>query len=821
MKKTILITVLSCLVAFTATAQKAAETVAAEKTFLAIGGGLQLTDQFSLIDVGAQLEFGWWMNPYMGIGLNARAGLVKGSNPGADVIFAGKQLDASASLMGYLELTNIFLGAENGARAPFHIYGFAGLGPIFNSKAFDIWYWHPSIGLDFSGRLDKNTRIFLRTGLNLYHPISGITLYPEASAGVRFALSKGKKYPKDPAQNYKDEIAELEEALIQARIDAAKDTVILTKEVEKIVRDTVTLKVNQVDTLTIYDVVEVGTGLSAKIDTIYVKADTVFIEKDPAVQLDILFQIDTVFQVDTVYQRDTIIIEKEPVVITDTVIVRTRPEVLVKTVYMDNADSTATVDSVFTAPVYPVVPDTVYVVSEPVVLYQTDTVFVSVPAETIVVTAPADTVFLALEEGVEVPVQVDTVFVSTPADTVFVVSEPEVRVQVLTDTVYVASEPEVQVLVQTDTVFVESEPEIQVLVQTDTVFVESEPEIQVKVQTDTVYVESEPEIMVRTVYVNKEPIVIKDTVFVATDPEVQIQTVYRDKEPIILVDTLYVQSEPEIEVRTVYRDREVVKIQKDTVLVKSEPEIQIQVQKDTVFVPSEPEIMVRTVYVNKEPIIVKDTVFVATDPEVQIQTVYRDKEPVILVDTVYVQSEPEIQVKTVYRDREVVKVEKDTVYVQSEPEIQVEYQYQTDTIFLASSPQILFQKDTVYVETAPDTAVSLLKVVFPENAAWVNYGARKELDELAKEINAYEGDKKYLLIAPVSPDSEDPVKAYNFGVRRVSQVRLHLIRENGVDSRKIREQVIVSPLGIAVENGNAFVIVAREDDPRLEEIFSE
>ena len=42
-----------------------------------------------------------------------------------------------------------------------------------------------------------------------------------------------------------------------------------------------------------------------------------------------------------------------------------------------------------------------------------------------------------------------------------------------------------------------------------------------------------------------------------------------------------------------------------------------------------------------------------------------------------------------------------------------------------------------------------------------------------------------------------------------------------IDSRKIREQVIVSPLGIAVENGNAFVIVAREDDPRLEEIFSE
>ena len=77
------------------------------------------------------------------------------------------------------------------------------------------------------------------------------------------------------------------------------------------------------------------------------------------------------------------------------------------------------------------------------------------------------------------------------------------------------------------------------------------------------------------------------------------------------------------------------------------------------------------------------------------------------------------------------------------------------------------------------------------------------------------------MIAPVSPDSEDTVKAYNLGVRRVSQVRLHLIRENGVDSRKLRESVVTSKAGIPVEDGNAFVIVAREDDPRIAEILGE
>ena len=76
------------------------------------------------------------------------------------------------------------------------------------------------------------------------------------------------------------------------------------------------------------------------------------------------------------------------------------------------------------------------------------------------------------------------------------------------------------------------------------------------------------------------------------------------------------------------------------------------------------------------------------------------------------------------------------------------------------------------------------------------------------------------MIAPVSPDSPDAVKAYNLGVRRVSQVRLHLIRENGVDSRKLTEKVVVSPAGIPVEDGNGFVIVAREDDPRIAEFLA-
>ena len=58
-------------------------------------------------------------------------------------------------------------------------------------------------------------------------------------------------------------------------------------------------------------------------------------------------------------------------------------------------------------------------------------------------------------------------------------------------------------------------------------------------------------------------------------------------------------------------------------------------------------------------------------------------------------------------------------------------------------------------------------------------------------------------------------------MRRVSQVRLHLIRENGVDSRKLRETILVSPAGIPVEDGNGFVIVAREDDPRVSELLGQ
>ncbi|MBO4470065.1 MAG: hypothetical protein J5740_06745 [Bacteroidales bacterium] len=746
MKKTILIAALSCLFAGFAYAEDSSEVVMAEKTYISIGAGVQFTNpQFSLIDAGGQLEFGWWFTPYTAVGLNARAALVRTSNPDGDVIFLGKNADASARLMGFLDLTNLYLGAEEGTRNPFHIMGYAGLGMIINSRSINPHYWMPSVGLDFVGRVDNRTRIFVRAGLNLYHPLSGLTIYPEASLGLRFGLGKGKTYPKDPNQGYKDDIAELEKALVAAKNDVRvqKDTVVVTEtkevEVEKLVRDTVTLKVNQVDTLTIYDVVEVGGGLVAKTDTVFV-GDTVFVKAD-------------------------------------TVYIKSLPEVLVKTVYVDSISAGA-VDSAYFQPVVKV--DTIYVVSEP------------------------------------------------------------------------------QILVQT---------------QTDTVFVQSEPEVQVQVQKDTVFVPSEPEIMVRTVYVNKEPIVVKDTVFVATDPEVQIQTVYRDKEPVILVDTVYVQSEPEIEVRTVYRDREVVKVQKDTVLIQSEPEVQIQVlkdtvfvqsepevqiqvqvQKDTVFVPSEPEIRVKTVYVNKEPVIVKDTVFVASDPEVQIQTVYRDKEPVIVKDTVYVQSEPEIEIR--YRDREVVKVQKDTIYIAGETQvdtvvIEKPVEVKIDTVFVPAAPeiQIQVQKDTVVVEKDPvvqvDTVVvekdpvvlvdtvlvpvpvpvepesSLIYVVFPENAAWVNYGARKQLDRIAQEIKDYDGDSRYVMIAPVSPDSEDTVKAYNLGVRRVSQVRLHLIRENGVDSRKLRESVIISPAGIAAEDGNAFVIVAREDDPRLAEILEQ
>ncbi len=612
MKKTILIAALCCLFAGFAGAKENTETVRTDKVYVSLSGGTQISLNLRFIDVGGQFELGWWFSPYTAIAINGGGNIIVGRNTaGADDIFAGKEFDLQARVLGLLELTNLFLGEEEGARTKFHIAGYAGLGKIVNEfpTAGTAYYWLPSIGIDLSDRISRHTSIFARAGVNIYHPLRNLTVYPEANLGLRFGLGKGRTYDKDPHQAYKDNIAALEQELAKERQKekVKTDTLVITetKEVEKIVHDTVTVKINQVDTLTIYDVVEVGEGVPAPADTVYVKADTVY--------------------------------------------VKSAPEILVKTVYSDSLNTNA-VDSV-------------------------------------------------------------------------AAYEPVVQV----DTVYILSEPEVVFQVQTDTVFVQTEPEVQV---------------QVEVQTDTVFVPSDPEIMVRTVYVNKEPIVIKDTVFVATDPEVQIQTVYRDKEPVILVDTVYVQSEPEIEVRTVYRDREVVKVQKDTVFmelepevqvkvlkdtvyipsepeiqvqvevqkdtvfVPSEPEIQIQVevQKDTIFIPSEPEIMVRTVYVNKEPVIVKDTVFVATDPEVQIQTVYRDKEPVIVKDTVYVQSEPEIEIR--YRDREVVKVQKDTVFVPSEPEIQIKVdtvfvaeETKTDTVFVASDPEI--QIDTVVIEKDP------------------------------------------------------------------------------------------------------------------------
>lgn len=722
MKKTILIAALCCLSAGFAGAKENTETVRTDKVYVSLSGGTQISLDLRFIDAGGQFELGWWFSPYTAIAINGGGNIIVGRNTaGADEIFAGKEFDLQARVLGLLELTNLFLGEEEGARTKFHIAGYAGLGKIVNEfpTAGTAYYWLPSIGIDLSDRISRHTSIFARAGVNIYHPLRNLTVYPEANLGLRFGLGKGRTYDKDPHQAYKDNIAALEQELAKERQKekVKTDTLVITetKEVEKIVHDTITVKINQVDTLTIYDVVEVGEGVPAPADTVYVKADTVY--------------------------------------------VKSAPEILVKTVYSDSLNTNA-VDSVAAC-------------------------------------------------------------------------EPVVQV----DTVYILSEPEVVFQVQTDTVFVQTEPEVQV---------------QVEVQTDTVFVPSDPEIMVRTVYVNKEPIVIKDTVFVATDPEVEIQTVYRDKEPIILVDTVYVQSEPEIEVRTVYRDREVVKLQKDTVFLQLAPEIQtdtvfvvsepeVQIQKDTVFLQSEPEIQVKTVYVNKEPIVLRDTVFVSADPEVLFQTVYRDKAPIVLTGTVYVQSEPEIEIR--YRDREVVKVQKDTVFVPSEPEIQVK----VDTVFVASDPEIqidtvviekdpVVQIDTVVIEKDPvvqiDTVVvpvpvpvepesTLIYVVFPENAAWVNYGARKQLDKFAKEINEYDGDAKYLMIAPVSPDSEDSVKAYNLGVRRVSQVRLHLIRENGVDSRKLRESVVTSKAGIPVEDGNAFVIVAREDDPRIAEILGE
>ena len=690
MKKTILTAILCCLAAGLAVAQESSETARTDKVYVSLGGGTQISLNLRFIDAGGQLELGWWFSPYTAIAINTGGNLIIGRNTaGADEIFAGKEFDLQARLLGLLEFTNLFLGDEQAAKARFHVAGYAGLGKIVNQlpQSGTPFYWLPSVGIDLSDRISSHTSIYARAGVNLYHPLRNLTIYPEASLGLRFGLGKGRTYESDPHKAYKDDIAALQQELEKERnnVKVKTDTIVVTEtqEVEKVVRDTVILKINQVDTLTIYDVVEVGEGAPVKADTVYVKADTVYI--------------------------------------------KTLPEVLVKTVYVD---SVSAADSICTA-----------------------------------------------------------------------------------------------------------EPAAQV----DTVYVLSEPEVLVQVQTDTVFVQTEPEIMVRTVYVNKEPIVLRDTVFVATDPEVQIQTVYRDKEPVVLVDTVYVQSEPEIEVRTVYRDREVVKVQKDTVFlelepevqvkvvtdtvfVQSEPEVQIQVevQKDTVFVPTEPEIMVRTVYVNKEPVIVKDTVFVATDPEVQIQTVYRDKEPVILVDTVFVQSDPEIEIR--YRDREVVKVQTDTVVIEKDPVVRVDTVVvekdpivQIDTVVIEKDP--VFQVDTILVPVAIEPESSIIYVVFPENAAWVNFGARKQLDMIAQEIK--DSDANYLLIAPVSPDSEDAVTAYNLGVRRVSQVRLHLIRENGVDSRKLRETVLISPAGKAVEDGNSFVIVAREDDPRISEILGQ
>ena len=722
-KKTILIALLCCLASGFAFAEKNADTVMGEKSYILIGGGTQFSPAFSMMDGEAQLEYGNWFIPQLGYAINLRGQMMRSSlDAASDPFFGTSPYYVGLRVLGLLDWTNLAVGGENGARAAFHIGSYLGGGLIYNLNTAPISSWRDwrnylrpvvSAGMDFSTQVDRRIRLYLRAGVNTFHK-SIHNLNPEASLGMRIALGKGRVYAKDPSQAYKDDIAELEKELEKAKsevkVQVRTDTLVVkeTEEVEKIVRDTVILKVNQVDTLTIYDVVEVGAG-AAKADTVFVKADTVFVKAD-------------------------------------TVYIKSLPEILVKTVYADSVSSTAT-DAVYPEPV---------------------------------------------------PAKVDTVYVL------------------------------------------------------------SEPEVQVKVQTDTVFVESEPEIMVRTVYVNKEPIVLRDTVFVATDPEVQIQTVYRDKEPIVLVDTVFVQSEPEIEVRTVYRDREVVKVQKDTVFLElepevqvkvvkdtvflqSEPEVQIQVQKDTVFIESEPEIMVRTVYVNKEPVIVKDTVFVASDPEVQIQTVYRDKEPVIVKDTVFVQSEPEIEIR--YRDREVVKVQKDTVFVPSEPEIQIQIQKDTvviekdpvvqiDTVVIEKDPVVqvdtvviekdpVVQTDTVLVKVPVEPESTLIYVVFPENAAWVNYGARKQLDKISKEIKAYDGSAKYLLIAPVSPDSEDTVKAYNLGVRRVSQVRLHLIRENGVDSRKLRETVLISPAGIAVEDGNGFVIVAREDDPRIGEILGQ
>ena len=742
MKKTILLAALCLLTAVYAGAKDSSDTVSEEKVYVSLGAQTQFSRHFGPAEVGAQLELGWWFCPYMGIAVDAGAFYVLPKNDDADPVFTDKEFEAYARVLGMLDFTNMVLGREAGTRAPVHLGAYAGLGkmlplkPMLSPITFDSMYWMPSIGLDLSARMGRRTRMFARAGVNVFHPLSNISLIPEFNAGLRFAIGTGRKYPKNADKAYQEDMAAIRQAIEDSR-DNVKiktetvvrtDTVEVEVEVEKVVRDTVTLI--QYDTLTIYDVVDLA-------------------------------------QSDSAAQRERI------------------------------------------SPVK--------------ALAQTGALARYIP---------------------------DTVFVET----------------FLVDTVFVASEPEIQVV-------------------KDTVYLETEPEIQIQVQTDTVFVESEPEVITKTVYVNTEPVVIKDTVFVASDPEVKVLTVYRDKEPVVLRDTVYLQSEPEIQVRTVYKNREVVRtdtvyvasepviqVVRDTVVMKSKPEVKLQVQKDTVYIQSEPEVQVRTVYVNREPVVLRDTVFVASDPEVLVQTVYRDKAPIVLRDTVYVQSEPEIQVRTVYKNREVVKT--DTVYVKSEPEIQKDTVYmpgktvvKRDTVILRKPAIVQIdsvtftqfdtvtltkflrdtvtltktvvdtvtltetlvdtvtvtktQTDTVFVKT-PGSVIdseSMVRVVFPENAAWVNYGARKQLDKLAEEIKA--SDVRYMMIAPVSPESADAVKAYNLGVRRVSQVRLHLIRENGVDSRKLAEKVVVSPAGIAVEDGNGFVIVAREDDPRIAEFLAE
>ena len=790
MKKTILLAALCLLAAGFAEAKKSSDVVSEEKVYVSLGAQAQFSRHLAPTEAGAQIELGWWFCPYLGVAVDAGAFYVIPYNHNADAVFTDKQFEAYARFMGLMDFTNVVLGREAGTRAPVHIAAYAGLGQVGAFKPMelkDTRYWLPSVGLDLSARMGGRTRMFARAGVNIYHPLHNISLIPEVNAGLRFALGTGRKYSKNPEPAYKEDMAAIRQAIEDSR-DNVKiktetvvrtDTVEVEVEVEKVVRDTVTLI--QYDTLTIYDVVELG-------------------------------------QADSVAPRQRISPVKA----------------------LANSGSLARF-----------VPDTVFVET-----FLIDTVFVASDVQVV-----KDTVFVAVDAGYQVQ-----------TDTVFIASEPEIQVRVRKDTVWLETEPEIQIQVQTDTVFVESDPEVI----TKTVYVNTEP-VVIK---DTVFVASDPEVKILTVYRDKEPVVLKDTVFVQSEPEIQIRTVYKNRE-VVRTDTVYVASTPEIRIQkdTVWLQSEPeVKLQviRDTVVVRPQPEVRLKVQKDTVYIQSEPEIQTRTVYVNREPVVLRDTVFVASDPEVLVQTVYRDKEPIVLRDTVYVQSEPEIQVRTVYKTREVVKT--DTVFVKSAPEVKL--QIQKDTVYLPGKtvvkrdtvilrkPAIVqidsvtftqfdtvtltkflrdtvtltktvvdtvtltetlidtvtvtrTQTDTVFVKT-PGSVIdseSMIYVVFPENAAWVNYGARKQLDKLAKEIKA--GDVKYMMIAPVSPDSPDAVKAYNLGVRRVSQVRLHLIRENGVDSRRLAEKVVVSSAGIPVEDGNAFVIVAREDDPRIAEFLAE